>query len=719
MGLRLVLALSEAEGWLLDVYVQAKNAVLWIKTDEGKLIRLLDDYSPVFYIKARGLGEEWELSRLLSESQAVNSFSFEEKYISLDSAQKERLMRVEATGIREFNMLVKGLRSSRLVSELFDVDLRHVQKYLFTRLRIEPTSRVKVGYERGRILWISKVDDLTSEEGQLKQPPFSMARLEYDYQADRGRRLNSIRYADSSVSFEFRGEPDEIAYMLKQVLDERDPDIIICPKCDQIGLDLFKEAGITFARYVEDGEQVRSQGSWGGRIIVGERIIGHPTELWGIAGMVERARFSFLPLGLASRWLSNRSIDSRNCYELARMGYAIPKSRYYEPVRRLEELMERDRGGITITPVSGKLHSNVAALDFDSQYPNIMLKGNLSYERPYWNYDDSKGLISVVMEPWLKRRLRLKKLKQRLAKGSRERIVCEQMIDALKLILVTQYGISGCCWNRFGNVLTFEEINRRSREMMLIAKAVAEENDFEIIYSDVDSLFVKKKDATKNDYEQLANLVSEATGLPMSLDKHFRFIAFPRLKKDGSSSALKRYFGITYDGEVEARGIELRREDMPEFVRDFQRRLIITLMNRRSEEDVISNGLREAKELLEKSLKEIMEGRVDVDSLFVLKRLRKPPEEYKNRVAHLSAALQLLGAGKEVFVGDGIRFLMTDVNNKNPVCRVRAEANSVHTYDRSVYCRMIVEAARTVFHAAGFPDPTVSPKEGATLLDWQ
>lgn len=42
---------------------------------------------------------------------------------------------------------------------------------------------------------------------------------------------------------------------------------------------------------------------------------------FGLAGLIERSRFGFLPLGLAARYGINRLIDSRNCYELIQKGF--------------------------------------------------------------------------------------------------------------------------------------------------------------------------------------------------------------------------------------------------------------------------------------------------------------------------------------------------------------------------------------------------------------
>jgi hypothetical protein len=58
----------------------------------------------------------------------------------------------------------------------------------------------------------------------------------------------------------------------------------------------------------------------------------YPFHELGLAELVERSRFSFLPMEIASRWGSNRIIDSRNCFELMDRNYLIPRNYgFYEP----------------------------------------------------------------------------------------------------------------------------------------------------------------------------------------------------------------------------------------------------------------------------------------------------------------------------------------------------------------------------------------------------
>jgi hypothetical protein len=41
-------------GWLIDSYIEDKNAVMWIKVDDGEALRLLDRHHPLFMARPAG-----------------------------------------------------------------------------------------------------------------------------------------------------------------------------------------------------------------------------------------------------------------------------------------------------------------------------------------------------------------------------------------------------------------------------------------------------------------------------------------------------------------------------------------------------------------------------------------------------------------------------------------------------------------------------------------
>jgi DNA polymerase elongation subunit (family B) len=708
--------LRQDSGWLFDVYIKNDHAILWIRCEDGRMLRLEDAYVPFFHVKPVDLKAEQDLLYHLPELDGVGKAFSERKKTSLESAAESAVIRVEASGTGSFRSLVDGLEASRFVERVYGVDFRHSQRYLLTQLKVEPTSKVVVEHDDGRLTRLEKVDD----SRELIPPPFTILRFRVGYEpTGRGRVITRIDTVSKNSEKRFEGAEHEIIASFVSYVKQVDPDIIFCPKCDEFTFPLLQgramanHAGLELGR-AHDGEQVKAQGSFSGRAVLGDVFYGYTSDDWGIAGLVERARFAFLPIGLATRWKSNKSIDTRNSFELMERGYVIPRESYFESARRLTELVRRDRGGITITPEVG-LHENVAALDFDSQFPNIIMRDGLSYEGN--GYDDQAfRLIPTVIAPFTNRRLWLKKLKKTFPKGTDLRRYCEQRIETLKMIAVTQYGIAGCCWNRLGNVLTFEEINKASRNAMITAKSTAEAGGFKIIYGDIDSLFVQKSRATKEDYEELAAKMARASNLPMSLDRHFRFVGFLPLRRDSNSSALKRYFGLTYDGEVEARGIELRRSDTPELIREFQTLLIGQMLDCQGLREVYSAGIERGRELVRKTLALVNGGKIESDMLTVTRTLRKPVNQYRASAAHASAAVQLLASGQEVEAGDGIGFVYANAEHQNPLCRVVLPGHS-DNYDRRMYSKLVVEAARTVFNALGVePFPSVDSSQSKLPL---
>ena len=184
---------------------------------------------------------------------------------------------------------------------------------------------------------------------------------------------------------------------------------------------------------------------------------------------------------------------------LFKEGFVIPKnnnSGNHEHIRTIEELVSSDRGGMIISPQTG-LHENVLVLDYDNQYANLIVSHNLSYETVLSNGEqgnktnNKKGVLPIVVEKFLNRRLYFESLSKELSEDSKEYLWCQQRIDSLKNILVCLYGTTGSLWNRYGNVLVFEEINRLSREILIKTKDIVQKLGYELIYADTDSIHKK------------------------------------------------------------------------------------------------------------------------------------------------------------------------------------------------------------------------------------
>jgi DNA polymerase elongation subunit (family B) len=288
-----------------------------------------------------------------------------------------------------YQPLLKKLENDCRSKRLFNTDLSHVQQYLFTKLGIEPTSKVKVEYDVSKLLEIVKVGD----EYDVYPPPFSI--LYFDLHTYSGTlasedaiRVIKVRFGEDEIIFE-NSEEKVILQQFSDYIQEKNPDIIVCMGDYDNGKVL---------RYL----LVRGFDLQLGRICISSSYRKTTYfDRFGFAGLIERTRFGFLPLDLTAKFSINRVIDSRNCFELIQQGFVIPsRNNNHEQIRTVEQIVSGDKGGMIISPQIG-LHEDVLALDYDSEYANLIVNHNLSYET-VGGGEARKGLLPSVVERFLK-----------------------------------------------------------------------------------------------------------------------------------------------------------------------------------------------------------------------------------------------------------------------------------------------------------------------------
>ncbi len=286
------------------------------------------------------------------------------------------------------------------------------------------------------------------------------------------------------------------------------------------------------------------------------------------------------------------------------------------------------------------LHENIAVLDYNDEFANIIVNENISYETVGKEADRSHiGILPQIVKQIVDRRVHIKRLLRWFPNESTEANDYEQRADTLKKILVCLYGTTGSYWNRYGNVMAFEEINRKSRQILLKTKDIVQKLGYELIYADTDAAFVHRDNASKDDYEWLGKIISKETGLALSLEYHYKFLVLLPLEADEKLEALKHYFGITYDNELITRGIETRRLDTPTFIKNFQTELLYTLFDATNAKDILDRTLESALFCLTVTIDKVMTGEIETGDLVISKQLRMDITKYKSIFPHVAAAL--------------------------------------------------------------------------------
>jgi DNA polymerase-2 len=198
-----------------------------------------------------------------------------------------------------------------------------------------------------------------------------------------------------------------------------------------------------------------------------------------------------------------------------------------------------------------------------------------------------------------------------------------------------------------------------SRELLLQAKETAEDMGFLVLHMYVDCLFVQKPGCQKNaDFNPLLEAIAARTGIPITLDGVYRWVAFLPSQRDARIPVPNRYFGVFQDGEIKYRGIELRRHDTPAWMARIQLAVLKCLAQAGTLEQA-RGRLPQACALVAQARSDLLAGRVPIAELLVTQRLSRSVEAYKTMPPAARAARQLLAQGQALAPGQTVRFIYT------------------------------------------------------------
>lgn len=375
---------------------------------------------------------------------------------------------------------------------------------------------------------------------------------------------------------EVSGEGIETYELLKDVIHELDPDIVV----SEININ---RAGILSI----DPRTYRD---------------------YGIAGILEKAYFSYAMPRRVLRLTIGNSVESRQEKFALDRGMVLPlKENGNVIVSRLRDYLALDAGGIVLTPKPG-IYGNIVELDFTSMFPSIILKYNISYETCDLQGVSDKGrkgfLPRLVEEPY-KRRLFFKKLRNEKA---------EKRAKILKLLLVAVYGCAGKLDNRFGNMYCNFWINKIAREILITTIKLAKEYGLRVIYADTDSVFITNGDTISD----LIQTLHKKTGLPIRIANEFKKIAFVRGRN--GFPVIKRYFGITKENKLIIKGLMAVHHNTPRIIKKAQIEMMKSILNGRPEN---------IDKIFEEYHERILQGRLEPEDLVIEVRTGKHYKEYK------------------------------------------------------------------------------------------
>jgi DNA polymerase-2 len=278
----------------------------------------------------------------------------------------------------------------------------------------------------------------------------------------------------------------------------------------------------------------------------------------------------------------------------------------------------------------------------------------------------------------------------------------------LKWILVTCFGYLGYRNAKFGTVDGHMGVCAFGRDTLLKAAHTAEEHGFEVIHGIVDSLWLKKKEATTEEYTALCKTITEQANVPIAFEGRYKWIAFLPSKMHPRIGVLNRYFGAMENGKIKVRGLEVRRRDTPRFIFDAQTEMIKTLASANNTTE-LRNKIPDALEIVKKYRQKLLDNEVPIWDLIITKHMSKHPKRYKQHVSQVIAAEQLMKEGAEIHAGNSVRFLFTHFEDKRHERRVKA-AQLIEkgiNPDTRKYLLLLYASAANLLSFQGFTAKTV------------
>ena len=153
------------------------------------------------------------------------------------------------------------------------------------------------------------------------------------------------------------------------------------------------------------------------------------------------------------------------------------------------------------------------------------------------------GIVPKALKPVIKKRLIYKKLKSE-TNDEKLREVYDNRQTALKWILVKCFGYLGYRNARFGTVDGHIGVCAFGRDAFLKASGIAEQKGFRVIHGIVDSLWLKKKGASDEEYHELCRQIAEETKIPLSFEGRYNWIVSLPSRMHPNVGVLNRYYGV-------------------------------------------------------------------------------------------------------------------------------------------------------------------------------
>ncbi|MGO9482860.1 MAG: DNA polymerase domain-containing protein [Candidatus Kryptoniota bacterium] len=685
------------KAWLFDLYVSDKGITLWLIDECGKKIKGYARFTPKFYMH---VGRE-ERNRAEKAAASFHCLVSKDRVYKTEiySGRQIPVLEIMVPDTLHFKNIVRRFESEFSYNVFFNSDLTPVQMFIYEK-KLFPLAFGEYSFDGDELTSVELHD--TSDAIDYTLPPISVMTLRpmNSEVAPKYQGILNLEAAYDGRTYEIIADTaEELLGSINEHLRRSDPDIIITNYGDdvllpwlvdisrktKIPIELNRDKSAVYrttneSSYWTYGQIVHRSGAFmlAGRWHVDAEnsfIVGESD----LDGLFELSRITQIPVQDQGRATIGTGLSSMQLSWAYKHDILIPaKKQEWEKFKSSWELLLADRGGLIYLPIMG-YHENIGELDFASMFPSIMSIHNVSPETvncsccrndsvPELHYticEKRRGIIPETIGAVLRKRAEYKK-REKSALDESTKKEYHRRQTALKWMLVTTFGYLGYKNARFGKIEAHESVNAFARRDLLHAKKIAESRGFSIMHGIVDCLFLKKPEATEEDYKELCEEISGETGISMSFEGIYKWILFPASRMNPDIPTANRYIGAYTNGEVKVRGLEVRRGDIPLFTRKVQGE-VIDLMSKASSIEELKSFVPAIMDIVRYHLDLLKNGRVPPLELVVRHTISKEADEYENKSMQAVVAQTMKEAGVPLKPGETAEYIIIDASGKkNP-----------------------------------------------------
>lgn len=304
-------------------------------------------------------------------------------------------------------------------------------------------------------------------------------------------------------------------------------------------------------------------------------------------------------------------------------------------------------GGYTDIFFTG-VAQNVLYCDVQSLYPSIVLTYGIFPRK------DDLRIFERLLRDLKQFRLQAKEMAKK-AKGPKERTYFEALQSTFKILINSFYGYLGHAFANFCDYDAAEKVASKGREILKSMIDWLKAQGCQLIEIDTDGIYFVPPSSVKTPEDE-GKLVAELAG---SLQPGI-LVELAGRYKSMFSYKIKNYALLDYSGNLIIRGSGLRSRGLEKFQRSFIEGAICLILDGQPAE---------LKDLLERRLKEMDEGKMDIKLLMKTETMQDSLEAYLEKVKqgkrNPSALYELaLKSERKYQPGDQLSYYVTGNSEK-------------------------------------------------------